>query len=769
MALLIGQDSAHSPGRRLTTLERARLLGWLVLLALGITGVLVFRVPVSSGLSLEVGDISPRDIVAPRGITYMSEVLTERARQAAEAEVGVVYDPPNSSVARQQVSLAHQVLDRIASIRDDREWSDEEKRQALADLGEVELRQNSIEAVLTLTEKEWHQVEQEVVRVLGQSMRSVIRDVDLQDAKRRVPALLSFDLSDDQAAVVIDIVADLIRPNTFRNEERTAEERRKARESVQSVTSTLQLGQVIVRAGDRLTELQLEALQQIGLMEPATDWRFVGQVALSQVLLGLLVYLYVDGREPELGRNWRALGLLTVVSTAAALAARFMIPDHVLLQYVFPAAVLPILVCVLISPDLALLTALLPASFYVHLADGFQMELASYGFLGSLASVLVLARLERLKSFVWAGVLIAMTNAGVLVIYRVLSGNFDTMGLASLAAAAIVCAGLAAALGIVGYLLMGSAMGVITSPQLLELSQPTRPLLRELLVKAPGTYHHSIMVGNLAEQAAERINANAFLARVGAYYHDIGKIGRPYFYAENQTDGRNLHEHLDPRSSAEIIIGHVQEGVRMARRYRLPPAIVAFISEHHGRTRQEFFYNQAVELHGEENVDEHDFRYPGPRPQSKETAIVMLADACEAAVRAARPSSVDELSRLVERIVDDRFLEGELDECPLTVHDITTIKIAFVNVLQGVFHPRVQYPEGALAEERANCKSAQDSSSEAASESEAQASAEEVAIGDPQETGGVSEVSTDNGDERGGEDVPAGGQIAATSSDGADE
>ncbi|MGQ9553688.1 MAG: HD family phosphohydrolase [Anaerolineae bacterium] len=700
MAFSFSRDPYSLPERELTGMEKLRLLGALLVLALAMAVVLVLRGTPTPALSLEVGDISPRDIVSPRSVTYVSEVLTAKARQAAEAEVGTVYDAPDAGVTRQQVSLARQLLDRIASIRADNTTTAETKASLLANLDTITLTESSISSVLAFSENEWLRVEMEVARVLDQSMRSVIRDIDVPEVRRRIPALVSFDLSDSQVAVIVDIVSDLVQPNTLANEERTAEARRKARESVKPVATTLQAGQAIIRAGDRVTELQVEALEQIGLVQPAHDWRETASVLLSMAGIILLIYLYMVMREPDLGRDWRRLAMLSVISLAFALVARLMVSDHVLLPYVYPAAALPMLTAVLVSPTLAFIIGLLPCAFYLHLAEGAYLELAAYGLLGGLAGVLLLSRLRHLKSFIWAGAVVLVANAGTLVVFRVASGNYDAIGLASLLGAAIVNAGLAGSIAITGYLLIGGVLGSITSLQLLELSRPTQPLLRELLLKASGTYNHSLMVANMAEQAAERIGANALLARVGAYYHDIGKIARPYFYSENQQDGVNVHDRLDPRSSAAIIVGHVSEGIELARRQRLSPAIIRFIAEHHGRSRQDYFYSEAVKRHGPENVDEEAFRYLGPRPRSKETAIVMLADACEAAVRANKPANLQELSRLVERIVDDRILEGELDECSLTLHDIAGIKASFINVLQGTFHPRVQYPQGALIDQR---------------------------------------------------------------------
>ena len=251
--------------------------------------------------------------------------------------------------------------------------------------------------------------------------------------------------------------------------------------------------------------------------------------------------------------------------------------------------------------------------------------------------------------------------------------------------------GLAVSLAVAGFFLLGNLFGITTSVQLMELARPTHPLLHELQMKAPGTYHHSILISNMAEQAAQAIGADALLARVGAYYHDIGKILRPYFFTENQMDGVNVHERLDPKTSAQIIVSHVADGLELAKKYRLPRSIRDFIPEHHGTRLASFFYQQARER-GQE-VNEADFRYPGPKPQTREAAIMMLADGVEAAARADRPGSVEEIDQLVRKIIQKRVMEGQLDECDLTLRDLDRIRAAFVSILQGIYHPRIKYPE----------------------------------------------------------------------------
>jgi putative nucleotidyltransferase with HDIG domain len=203
------------------------------------------------------------------------------------------------------------------------------------------------------------------------------------------------------------------------------------------------------------------------------------------------------------------------------------------------------------------------------------------------------------------------------------------------------------------------------------------------------------MVANLAEQAAERIGANSLLTRVGAYYHDIGKMVRPYMFVENQVEGANVHDQFNPRTSAEIITSHVTEGLELAKRYRLPSRVRAFIPEHHGTMRVSFLYQKAIERSptGAAGVDESAFRYPGPKPQSKETALLMLADGCEATVRANRPAAPDQLNELVRKVINDRIAWGQLDECPLTIADLDKVRESFVTTLQGMYHPRLRYPD----------------------------------------------------------------------------
>src|SRR5256886_1316813 len=274
-----------------------------------------------------------------------------------------------------------------------------------------------------------------------------------------------------------------------------------------------------------------------------------------------------------------------------------------------------------------------------------------------------------------------------------LASRSDDLALLSIVSFELLVNGLLSSLLAVGsFALLGRLFGILTTMQLLELANPTQPLLRRLLMEAPGTYHHSIMVGNLAERAAEVIGADSLVVRVAAYYHDIGKLERPWAFIENQTDTlSNVHDSLDPVASAQIIAAHVTDGVKLAEKAGLPLRIREMIPQHHGTRTISFFYQQASER-STETVDAALFTYPGPRPQTREAAILMLSDSTEAAARAARDHSREAIEDLVERIVRQRLEEGQFDDCNLTLRDLTRIKQSFVTLLTGIYHPRIPYP-----------------------------------------------------------------------------
>jgi hypothetical protein len=669
---------------------RAILLGLPFFLLMGlITSSSILKV---EGVVLREGDVSPMDFKAPFDKKYESQILTEMARAEAEAAVEEIYDPPDSSIARRQVNRARQILDYIDSVRKDAFSTPSEKRKKIEAIQDLSLPADAISITLSLSEEEWKEVIDEAIHVIDRAMRAEIREGELEKAKRMLPTLMGFGLSDAQAELVIEIAEDLIRPNAFYNEEKTAEAKRIARDSVEPIFRTVVEGEIILREGEIITPLHLEALDALGMRKPKVKWQDVAGILVFTSLLTISLLIYLLRFRRETLESTRHTLLLLLLLVLFLLLAKFMVTEHPVLPYLLPIAAFSMLLTVLFDPQIAFLVTALLCLVVGYLAKG-ELELVSYGFFGGIVASFSLKRIRRLNAFFLAGAFLTLVNLACILAFRLPGWKYDAVELMMLAAASIANGGLSASLALAGFFALGSAFDITTSLQLLELARPTHPLLHRLLMKAPGTYHHSILVGNMAEQAAERIGADALLARVGAFYHDIGKIMRPYFFVENQMEGVNLHESLDPKTSAKIIIGHVREGLVLAKKYRLPSKIRDFIAQHQGTGLANYFYKKASQK-GDSEVREEDFRYPGPKPRTKETAIVMLADACEASVRASRPSSPEEVERLVKKAIEEDLLAGELDECDLTLQDLKEIRVTFVNVLEGVFHPRVKYDEG---------------------------------------------------------------------------
>jgi len=672
---------------------RFNLVLFFIATCAAIVATQIVEWPATSNLQLQADDISQVDIRAPRTLTYQSEILTTEARQRASNAVPKVFDPPQTRVARQQIARAELIQQFIDVVRLDPYASASQKISWLGQISDLKLSPDVAKLILAIDAERWQIISSETTRVLALAMRKIIREGELPDAQRAVPSLIGFGLNDDEAKVVSVLVQGLLRPNTFFNAERTNAARAAAAAQIKPVDRTISSGEIIVRAGDRVEALDIEALDALGLLSLQRTWRdYVAALLLGLVLTSLFVS-FISYRRPHLWNdNLKTLILLFIIVTFI-LVAKMMIPMHTVLPYLYPLAAMAMLIGALIDLPIAMMAVILIGVIIALLTDG-NVELTVTPMLSALAGAMALGRAERMNSFVRAGVWLMLTNLVALLIFRLpQTGIMDDRAILELVTAVMVNAVLASSFTLVSFYLMGQLFGLTTSLQLLELSRPTHPLLRQLLLKAPGTYHHTLLVSNMAEEAATAIGADALLARVGTYYHDIGKTVRPYFFIENNIEGVNPHDRLDPYTSARIIISHVSDGVDLARKYRLPEPIIDFIREHHGTSRVEYFYHQACqEQNTLEEVDESQFRYGGPRPRSRETAILMLADASEAIVRAINPATHAEILELIHSTINRRLLSGQLDDSPITLQDLDLAAEAFARVLQGIHHPRIRYP-----------------------------------------------------------------------------
>lgn len=651
--------------------------------------------------TLEVGDLAPRDIFAPPNadeISFTSQVLTEDAINEVLASVQPVYDPADPEFAREQSILADQILQYIDAIRANPFDSLAQKSADIDYIIDLTLDETVREAILQLPDERWSAIKDEVVQVLLRVMRQDIRPAQLQNRLAQIPAQVSPSFSQSERDLIVAIVRDLVRANTFINEAETQIAQDEAIAGVEPQTRRFAPGQIIVQEREPIDERVYEALQALGLLNTTDNLNgIIGRALLASVIVFMVSGLYVLRFAPMLYARPELLSLVMVLFLLMLAAARVASITDTNNMYLFPSATLA-LVCVAIAGSHVAVIATLGLALLMGISAGDSLQVTVVIATSGIVGVLGVQRAERLNSFFVAGGLVAVMEFLLVILFGVISptvlGEVNLATLLVLTTASGLFLVPAAAIAIMYVVTM--LFNLPTVLRLIDLSQPSKPLLQRMLREAPGTYQHSLQVANLAEQAANAIGADAQLTHVSALYHDIGKMLNPLFFTENQQNIGNPHDTLnDPYRSADIIIGHVTEGDELARQYRLPHRVRDFIREHHGTTQVFVFYKQAINrADGNEGaVDIGDFTYPGPRPQSKETAILMLADSCEAATRSVQPNSKEAISDLVGKIFNDKREKGQLDDSNLTLNDLRVIQDIFVDILQGMFHPRIKYDE----------------------------------------------------------------------------
>lgn len=643
----------------------------------------------------QVGQVASRDYRAVSTKSYESEILTLQRQEAAERAVQPLYTFPDTRVARQQLEHLRTTMDFITSVRADIHASEQQKLDDLAALDDIHLSQETSVAILNLADARWQAIQQEAIAVLEKVMSSAIRPEGLEEARSRVPALVSLSLPEIQAEIVSELATGFVAPNSEYSESLTQAARQQARDNVTPVTRAYVAGQMVVTSGHVLSAEDVEALKQLGLAQQDNPWPSQLAAAGMVLLLATFMVLYLR-REPLFqGGETSSATVIALLFLSFLFTARLVIPDRTVIPYAFPLAAYSLTVTALFGAKLALVSAL-PLGVIATFGLPNVQELLLYYVLASMFGALALGRARRMSTFFWAGVAVAVSSSIVVLIFRLPLPTTDAIGLATLLGAALFNGLASASATIVLQFILAQVLGMTTPMQLVDMTRPDHPLLQILLQQAPGTYQHSLQLANLAEQAAEQIGADTLLTRVGALYHDIGKTQNPVFFIENQLPGfTNPHSDLSPEESAETIIRHVADGLELARKHRLSGRIQEFIAEHHGTLLTRYQYVNAVNAVGgdESRVDKRLFQYPGPRPQSRETAIVMLADGCEARVRAERPTNEEELRALIQEVVDDRVDLHQLIDTNLTLRDLNVIVESFTTTLRGIYHPRVKYPK----------------------------------------------------------------------------
>ena len=671
----------------------------MVLFATALTAILALNFVRRATVDLAVNELAQQNVYAPYAGSFISEVETERLRQQARDSIPDEYTPLDLNIGREQQGKAQTIFNFIDVIRADPLADHAEKVASLMAIEELTLDEQIVEAIVNLTANEYVLVKDDVLRIIEESMQEEIHENELEIFRQNAKHQISFFLNVAQERVVTGIAPQLIVANTFFNEEATQKKRDEAEQAVKPYERTVAEGSLLIQEGEVVSDGDIELLTHFGLLETEWDWTRLLSLGVASLLGAILIFSYWQRFAYKKTLTTQQLLYFCLMVLSFTFAAKILVPGYTTLSYLFPSSAMAILLSVLFDARLSMVTTIVVAMLIGYISSN-SLEMVVYNSMGALLAVVVLKDTHRINAFFHAGTIAALINMAVIVVFH-LTTSIESLGFLRLLAIAFVNGLMSAGLTLaILYFVDNTLSLTITVLKLQELSRLDHPLLQELLRRAPGTYHHSIMVANLAEQAAEKVGANATLVRVGAFYHDIGKMNRPPFFTENQV-GINPHDSLDPYSSARIIISHVTDGVKLAKKHRLPQQIIDFIAEHHGTGLVQGFYHKAVSTaDGDETqVDESRFRYEGPRPQSRETGIVMLADTVDATSNALRPDTESAIVKLVNKMVDGHLQDGQLDGTELTLGDIQLIRESFINTLKGRYHVRVRYPGNEELEE----------------------------------------------------------------------
>ncbi len=690
------------------------LIGVCLLLALALWAILTLR-PLTNP-NFQVGEPSPVDVRAPRTVTFASTLLTEQERIRVESSPDAVVYTRVSTIPIEQRNHLADALQTITRLRSDPTFSNAEKQEKLVSLplptSTLVISPQLALQIIRMSEADWAMVDVQALAVYDRAMSAY--DYELNDAdvrtlrERSMPYWGSLVARGAAQQLIVLFSSAFIQPNQLLDDAATRARKQSLRDQVKPVMVSVQEGENIIHAGDIVTPAVREKLGALGLLDADIDWLELGGKGLLAVVLVVTLGVYIYKMQRAVWLTTRTLLVVATLFALTALAARLLLPLGRSWVYAFPLGTMALLLATLFPRGLALIVITL-LSLVIAFLDDNHAAAAMGLMLGSMAGILTIGRGERWLHFAASGVVIALvTGLTQMAFWLAIPGGFIADQWTMILLSSVVNGTASAFIALGLFNPVGHLADVATPQQLMELAHPSHPLLRKLIREAPGTYYHSLSVGNLAESAAELVEADALLLRVASYYHDIGKTIRPYFFTDNQSDRENVHNELDPHTSAEIICAHVTEGDKMARESGLPRQVREFILAHHGTSVIRHFYQLALQQ--EDTVNIEDFRYPGPKPQTREQAIMMLADSVEATVRSkvqggkvlpgredpsvssgGRAKQGQTLEELVNSIIDERISSGQLDESDLTLSDIAKIRQAFITTLQGIYHPRVDY------------------------------------------------------------------------------
>jgi hypothetical protein len=686
------------------------------------------------------GEIAPADIKATQSYLLEDPALTEKKRSEAEKATPFVYDfrvvqagdlknnfaqvfellsksRPKSSIDREE--LLTKVSQVLGCPVTDVELASLEKirnsRALTAEIGRLAdtiYRYKLVNDKSVFNEDRRHGIvlyESKTGRLFGAGDASITA-IDLKDAAGIVREMRVSGVDRKEAAVIKGLFLKALKPNLTRNPAATDAKILEARSSIRPVVYQIKRGEMIVREGERISDEQAIKLNKIYNSAKGVN-RFLSSLGIFTLILVLFYFPYRFGRKnirkfnPAL-KDLLLLSLVTIllflflkiafiVSSAMGILFPQIGTDDYF--YLLPFAAGAMIVRIILNSEVAMVYCAITALLLGVLFNG-SMEIVIYALMGGIIGAHGVRQCQYRGTIYTAGLKVSIVNLALAIPFQILSDNLFTSQTLYIMLFAIIG-------GVVNSIIVAGTVPVVenlfhytTDIKLLELASLNSPVLRELMIRAPGTHHHSILVGTMVEAAAEAIHANPLMARVAAYYHDIGKISKPLYFIENMCGGENRHDKLSPSMSALILISHVKEGVELAKEKRLGLPIIDIIRQHHGTALISYFYQKAksVEDADARNVDERDFRYPGPKPQTREAGLVMLADCVEAASKTLTDPTPSRIQGMVQKIINNIFIDGQLEECELTLKNLHDIANSFNRILSGIYHHRIDYPEPAF-------------------------------------------------------------------------
>jgi putative nucleotidyltransferase with HDIG domain len=712
---------------------------WMI----GVTSTIVLALLLSPAIQLpsehyQVGDVASADIKSTQDFLVEDESATLTKRVEAETGVLSVYDYDPSILQKAMGKIRNSLsLMRDYLERDDVIGREEERKKELEELLGVTLTvrefnfltkngfDQSIEDALLgfvrplmnkaivggrdfLTQEKAKGIAVRNIQTQTERIRrqfdTIIDPAQVKAIIKQKSKALSKNIGRNLRPVLVKIASHLIEPNLTLNRNETEARKTAAFHEVKPVLFQIKKGEMLVREGERITEGHLVKLQKLEASRKKANVLLITVGLFCLILMIIyLVYTFSTRNIRKISLSSRdllfvslnlimtVLALKFLVFVSESIEGKFLTVPSSSYYYLFPVAAGAMLTRIVINSEVAIVYSAVASIFSAILLDN-SLFFFIYLFIGGIVGAHGVARCEKRSTLIKAGLHVGVANALMIVFYEMFRG---TLGFEVLFNSGFgFIGGILSAIIVLGTTpIVEVIFGYATDITLLELANLDQPVLKDLVVQAPGTYHHSIIVGSLAEAAAKAINVNPLLARVSAYYHDVGKIKKPLYFSENQGGKRNPHDKLSPSMSSLILNAHVKDGVELAKGQKLGKNILDIIQQHHGTKIISFFYQKAKENPGVESVNEKDYRYPGPKPQTKEAGIVMLADTVEAASKTLSEPTSSRINGLVSRIINKIFTDGQLDDCELTLKDLHYIEESFGRILTGIFHQRVEYPD----------------------------------------------------------------------------